>query len=489
MHWLPNHDLENERLARRNASDADQLGTQLVSARAWAPRAGRRSGGMSEDEGTGAKRSKPPHVIFQAEYETLARPALEALQSERLAALVERLRDANALYRERLHDVATPRSLADLAALPFTTKSDLRDAFPLGLLAVDSANLARIHASSGTTGLPTVGAYTRRDVAIFAEVNARSLVLGGMRPQQMFQVAWGYGLFTGGLGIHGGAEALGLCVIPASSGNSARQTQLLEALPVVGIGATPSYALVLAERLRAAKRKPLALRYAICGAEAWTPAMRDELEEQLGVTATNIYGLTEIIGPGVASECLRKNGLHVQEDHFLCEIVDPQTGLPLADGDRGELVITTLTREAMPVVRYRTGDLTRCWREPCACGRTTARIDWLTGRVDDMLVIRGVNVFPTAIEHVVLGFAELSPNYRVVVDRPAGGLDTLLVEIEYRADAALSDPDALRRAVERKLAETLLVSCDIRMLAPGAIERIEAGKAKRIYDNRKPRTD
>jgi phenylacetate-CoA ligase len=424
-------------------------------------------------------------VIFQAEYETLARPALEALQSERLTALVDRLRDANTLYRDRLRDAPVPHALADLPALPFTAKADLRDAFPLGFLAVDTADLARVHASSGTTGLPTVGAYTRRDLQIFAEVNARSLVLGGMRPHQMFQVAWGYGLFTGGLGIHGGAEALGLCVIPASSGNTARQIQLLEALPVVGIGATPSYALVLAERLRAAKRKPSALRYAICGAEAWTPAMREELEEQLGVTATNIYGLTEIIGPGVACECLHKNGLHVQEDHFLIEIIDPHTGAALDDGERGELVITTLTREAMPVLRYRTGDLTRRWREPCACGRTTARIDWLTGRVDDMLVIRGVNVFPTAIEHAVLQFAELSPHYRIVVDRPPGGLDTLVVEIEHHAGAALGDLAELRRAVELRLAETLLVTGEIRILAPGTIERIEAGKAKRIYDNRK----
>jgi len=424
-------------------------------------------------------------VIFQPEYETLDRPALEALQSERLSALVERLAGVNALYRERLADVTTPRSIADLAALPFTLKADLRDAFPLGMLAVEPERLARVHASSGTTGVPTIGAYTQRDLQIFAEVNARSLVLGGMRPHQMFQVAWGYGLFTGGLGIHGGAEALGLCVIPASSGNSARQVQLLETLPVVGIGATPSYALLLAERLRAVKRKPLALRYAICGAEAWTTAMRDELEEQLGVTATNIYGLTEIIGPGVASECLHKTGLHVQEDHFLTEIVDPQTHLPLADGERGELVITTLTREAMPVLRYRTGDLTRRWREPCACGRTTARIDWLTGRVDDMLVVRGVNVFPTAIEQALLQFSELAPHYRVVVDRPAGGLDTMLVEVEHHSYAAISDLNGLRKAVEIRLAETLFVASEIRIVAPGTLERIEAGKAKRIYDNRK----
>jgi phenylacetate-CoA ligase len=425
-------------------------------------------------------------VIFQAEYETLGRPALEALQSERLAALVDRLRARVSLYRERLADAATPRALADIAGLPFTRKSDLRDTFPLGLLAVDTAALARIHASSGTTGIPTIGAYTLRDLAIFAEVNARSLVLGGMRPHEMFQVAWGYGLFTGGLGIHGGAELLELCVVPASSGNTLRQLQLLEALPVVGIGATPSYALVLAERLRAAKRKPLALRYAICGAEAWTPAMRDELETELGVVATNIYGLTEIIGPGVASECLAKNGLHVQEDHFLPEIVDPRTDTPLPDGDRGELIITTLTREAMPVLRYRTGDLTRIDRSRCACGRTTARIDWLTGRVDDMLIIRGVNVFPTAIEDVLLGFTELAPHYRIVVDRAPAGLDTLVVEVEHHTAALLDDAVALRRKIEIRLREMLLVSAEIRILAPRTIERIEAGKAQRVFDRRKP---
>jgi phenylacetate-CoA ligase len=422
--------------------------------------------------------------IFQPEYETLERHALEALQAERLAALIRRLRDANAPYRERLDGVRTPASLDDLAGLPFTHKSDLRDAYPLGMLAVAQDALARIHASSGTTGNPTIGAYTKRDLEIFAEVNARSLALGGLRPGEMFQVAWGYGLFTGGLGMHGGGEALGACVIPASSGNTARQLQLLEALPVVGIGATPSYALVIAERFRAEGRKPNALRYAICGAEAWTTEMRAQLEETLGVIATNIYGLTEIIGPGVANECLHKAGLHVQEDHFLAEIIDPQTQAPLPDGERGELVITTLTREAMPVLRYRTGDLTRRWRDRCACGRTTARIDWLTGRVDDMLVIRGVNVFPTAIEEVLLGFAELSPNYRIIVERPSGALDELTIEVEHHADAAIGDRGALERRVAGRLHDVLLISCKLRVLAAGAIERIEAGKAKRVYDRR-----
>ena len=423
-------------------------------------------------------------MIFQPEFETLERHALEALQLERLQAQVQRLRHANAIYRERLAGTPAPRSLADLAGLPFSTKADMRDAYPFGLLAVAEDQLARIHASSGTTGNPTIGAYTKGDLRIFGDVVARSLAAGGISPGDMFQVAWGYGLFTGGLGGHGGCETLGACPIPASSGNTARQIQLLCDLPVVGIGCTPSYALVVAERIRAENRTPKALQYAICGAEAWTREMRAELEEMLGVTATNIYGLTEIIGPGVAQECLEKQGMHVQEDHFLVEIIDPETGTPLADGERGELVITTLTREAMPVLRYRTRDLTSVVRERCACGRTTARIDWFTGRVDDMLVIRGVNVFPSAIEEVLLRFPELSPNYRIFLDRPPNGLDVMLVEVEYRHDAAIDDIDVFTRTVTGRLAETLLISLDTRVVPPGTIERIEAGKAKRVYDRR-----
>ncbi len=423
-------------------------------------------------------------MIFQPEFETLERHALEALQLDRLRALVERLREANPIYRERLRGVTAPASLADVQGLPYSTKADMRDSYPLGLLAVPESELARIHASTGTTGTPTIGAYTREDLRIFSEVNARSLAAGGINPHEMFQIAWGYGLFTGGLGMHGGCEALGACAIPASSGNSARQMQLLEDLPVVGIGATPSYALVLAERFRAEKRRPQALKYAICGAESWTREMRAELEELWGVTATNIYGLTEIIGPGVAQECLAKAGLHVQEDHFLAEIVDPESGAPLAEGERGELVITTLTREAMPVLRYRTRDLTSMVRERCACGRTTARIDWFTGRVDDMLVIRGVNVFPSAVEEVLLRFPELSPNYRIFVDRPAGGLDALLVEVEHHPEASFGDAAVFARTVGGRLAEVLLVSLEVRVVPPGTIERIEAGKAKRVIDRR-----
>jgi phenylacetate-CoA ligase len=422
--------------------------------------------------------------IFQPEFETLERRALEALQLERLRALVDRLRDANDVYRERLRDVATPDALDGLAGLPFSTKADMRDAYPLGLLAVPERDLARIHASSGTTGNPTVGAYTRKDLDVFGEVMARSLASGGIRPGDMFQVAWGYGLFTGGLGAHGGCETLGACAIPASAGNTSRQMQLLADLPVIGIGATPSYLFVLAERFRAENRRPQALRYAICGAEAWTREMRASLEDLFGVTATNIYGLTEIIGPGVAQECLEKAGMHVQEDHFLAEIVDPESGKPLPDGQRGELVLTTLTRDAMPVLRYRTRDLTSMVRERCGCGRTTARIDWFTGRVDDMLVIRGVNVFPSALEEVLLRFPELSPNYRIFVDRPPNGLDEMLVEVEHHPNVSIDDLERLAGVVTARISETLLVSLRTRVVAPGTIERIEAGKAKRVIDRR-----
>ena len=423
-------------------------------------------------------------VIFSS-VETMPRRELEALQLERLQKLIPRLKSRVPLYRERLTGFDLPMALEDLRGLPFTRKVDFRDTYPLGLLAVEPSELMRVHASSGTTGNPTIGAYTRRDLEIWGEVCARALAAAGVHPAEMFQVAWGYGLFTGGLGMHIGAEHLGACVVPASSGNTARQMQLMEALPVVGLGCTPSYALYIAERFRAEKRKPQALRIAVCGAEAWTTEMRDEIEELLDVTATNIYGLTEIIGPGVAQECaVGKAGLHIFEDHFFPEIVDPQSGEPVPDGELGELVITTLTREAMPVLRYRTGDLTWITREPCVCGRTQARIDWFVGRVDDMLTIRGINVFPTAIEEVILSFDELTPNYRILVDRPPTGLDRLTVEVEHAPDARLEQDDRLRGALERKLEATLMLSLRCTILPPMTLERVEVGKVKRVFDTR-----
>ncbi|MEO6990287.1 MAG: phenylacetate--CoA ligase [Candidatus Baltobacteraceae bacterium] len=418
-----------------------------------------------------------------ADVETYERPALEALQLARLQALWPRLA-AIPYYLERLALAATPQTLGELGALPFTTKRDLRDAYPLGMLAVPANELARVHASSGTTGNPTLGAYTANDLAMWADVCARSLQMAGLRRGEFFQITWGYGLFTGGLGMHGGVERLGACAIPASSGNTARQMQLLETLPVVGIGSTPSYALLLAERFAAEGRTPKALRIAVCGAETWTVQMRAELELRLGVIATNIYGLTEIVGPGVAQECaFAKGGLHVHEDHFLPEIVDPQSSAVLPDGERGELVLTTLTREAMPVLRYRTGDLTRITRERCRCGRTLARIDWIAGRTDDMLTIRGVNVFPSAIEEVLLGFEDLTSNYRIVVDRSSNGLDALTIEIE-RALGRRVDEEALSARVRARLADVLLVTAACSILEAGTLERVEAGKVKRVTDRR-----
>jgi phenylacetate-CoA ligase len=423
----------------------------------------------------------PP--IFSPQ-ETMPREQLERVQLERLQDLVSRLRSRSPLYRERLDGTNAPRSLDELEALPFTTKVDFRDTYPLGLLAVEPTDLVRIHASSGTTGNPTIGAYTRTDLAIWAEVCARSLAAAGLRPTEMFQVAWSYGLFTGGLGMHSGVERLGGCVVPASGGNTARQMLLLESLPIAGLGCTPSYALYMAERFRAEGRKPQKLRVAVCGAETWTTEMRSQIEELLGVEATNIYGLTEIIGPGVAQECaVAKDGLHVFEDHFLPEIIDAATGKPVTDGTLGELVITTLTREAMPVLRYRTGDLTRLTHEPCRCGRTHARMDWLVGRVDDMLTIRGINVFPTAIEETILGFEELTPNYRIIVDRPHGGLDRLTVEVEHALGAHF-EHDRLRAAVERRLEQMLTIGLEVSILAPMALERIETGKVQRVLDRR-----
>ena len=428
-----------------------------------------------------------PPLIFQPEIETLGRPSLEALQLERLRDVLRRVRQAVPLYADRLAQFSAPRQLDDLASMPFTQKSDLRDAYPLGMLAVPRHEIARVHASSGTTGNPTITAYTTTDLAIWAQVCARSLAMAGVLPGEMFQVAWGYGLFTGGLGMHAGAERLGCAVVPASSGNTLRQLQLMEALPVVGIGCTPSYALYLAERIKSEKKVPSALRIAVCGAESWTTQMRTKLESSLGVTATNIYGLTEIIGPGVAQECaFAKAGMHVQEDHFLCEVIDPKTEQRVADETQGELVLTTLTREAMPVIRYRTGDLTAMTRERCACGRTTARIAWLTGRVDDMITVRGVNVYPTAIEEVLLGFDELSPNYRIYVDRPHGGLDAVTIEVEHQPDATL-DVEITATRLRLRLNEALLVSAAATILPPNTIERVEAGKVKRAFDRRNER--
>src|SRR3989441_5578154 len=368
--------------------------------------------------------------------ETMPRQQLQALQLRRLQQTVQRVYDHVSFMRGRLDETGVRpdrvKTLEDLRRLPFTRKSDFRDTYPFGLLAVPVSQLVRIHASSGTTGKPTVVGYTSSDLGVWAEVCARCLASSGAQPGDVFQNAYGYGLFTGGLGMHYGAELMGLVVVPVSGGNTERQIMLLQDFGAKIIACPPSYALTLAEALDARGIRPgsLPLRYGVLGAEPWTEAMRDEIERRLGITAVNIYGLSEVIGPGVSNECIEEqNGAHIFEDHFLPEVINPQTEEPVPFGEIGELVFTTLTKEALPVIRYRTGDLASLDPTPCRCGRTFVRMSRIKGRADDMLIIRGVNVFPTQVEAALLRVPELTPNYRIVVSR-TGTLDEAEVEVE-----------------------------------------------------------
>jgi len=362
-------------------------------------------------------------VIWNPEAETMAPATRRALQLARLRETVERAATRVPFFRAALAaagvSAGSLRGLEDLARIPFTRKDHLREEYPWGLFAVPRRELARIHASSGTKGKPTVVGYTRGDLAIWREVMARSLAAGGAEPGHLIQIAYGYGLFTGGLGFHDGAEHMGLTVVPVSSGNTLRQMLLLQDFRPDGLACTPSFALHIGEALRDAGQDPraLGLRYGLFGAEPWTEAMRGQLEALWGITASDFYGLSELIGPGVAGECPAHDGLHVNDDHFLPEIVDPASGDPLGPGKEGELVLTALTREALPMLRYRTGDLTSLNPEPCACGRTTARMARVKGRSDDMVVIKGVNVYPSQVEAALLTIVELAPHYQLVVDR------------------------------------------------------------------------
>ena len=376
------------------------------------------------------------------------------------------------LQRERLLE----RFDVDLDALaeqPFTTKSDLRDAYPFGMLRVPRDACVRIHASSGTRGKPTIVAYTQHDLDLWADCCARAVAAAGGGPGTLVHVAYGYGLFTGGLGLHYGAERLGCTVVPESSGNTPRQAQLLEDLGAEILCCTPSYALAIADHVEDLTR--LKLRAGLFGAEPWTERIRGAIEDALNLCALDVYGLSEIVGPGVAYECLEGlGGAHVNEDHFLVEVIDPETGGAVAEGETGELVFTTLTKEALPLLRYRTGDLASLTREPCPCGRTFARMSRVVGRTDDMLVIRGVNVFPSEIERVLLSVRGLEPHYQLVVDR-AARLDELTVQVEGSVD-----PDPVREQLER----TLGLSARVEVVAPGSIPRSE-GKALRVLDRRR----
>ncbi|MDE3077588.1 MAG: phenylacetate--CoA ligase, partial [Chloroflexota bacterium] len=411
-----------------------------------------------------------------------------SLQLERLRDRVAYVYDRVPVYRQRLDEAsiaaADIRTLDDLHCLPFTKKKDLRDYYPTGLLAMPLAECARVHASSGTKGKPTIVAYSCRDLQVWSEVCARSIVSSGGRRGDVLQVAFGYGLFTGGLGFHQGAELLGCTVIPASSGNSARQVLLLQDLQARGLCCTPSYALSLADTMSemGVSLDQLDLRYGVFGAEPWTDGLRDQIEARLGLQAFDAYGLSEICGPGVAVECQEKHGLHIWEDHFLPEIVDPATGEPLPLGATGELVLTNLTKEALCLLRYRTGDLTSLHDEPCSCGRTHLRMSRVTGRVDDMLIIRGVNVFPSEVEAVLLDAPEVAPHYQLVVRRQ-GPLDDLEVQIETAFELNEEVRVALQHRLGRILRNRLGIGCSVAIQPPKTIPRSE-GKAIRVVDRR-----
>jgi phenylacetate-CoA ligase len=438
-------------------------------------------------------------MIWNRAAETMPRPELAALQLERLRSIAARVSARVPFYREAFERAQVGpgdlRSLDDLRRLPFTRKTDLRDHYPFGLFAVPLAQVLRVHASSGTTGRPTVVGYTRADLAVWAEVCARCLAASGAQPGDVFHNAYGYGLFTGGLGMHYGAELMGLVVVPVSGGNTERQLRLIEDFRPRVIACTPSYMLTLAEAAAARGIDPRgwALRAAVLGAEPWTEAMRRQIERALPLKAVNIYGLSEVIGPGVSNECVEaQRGSHVFEDHFLVEAVDPQSGDPVAAGEVGELVFTTLTKEALPVIRYRTGDLASLDPSPCLCGRTHVRMSLVVGRTDDMLIIRGVNVFPSQVEAAVVQFPELSPHYQLVVSRERA-LDALEVRVETAtappasAGGGPAGATALRERIAERLRGVLGISARVTLVAPGSLPRSEGGKLRRVIDERPDR--
>ncbi|ABO51388.1 phenylacetate-CoA ligase [Desulforamulus reducens MI-1] len=430
-------------------------------------------------------------LYWDAYHETMSREQLAEIQLKRLKSLVERVYTYVPFYRQAFQEkgitLGDIRSLSDLKYLPFTTKKDLRDTYPFGLFAVPRSEIVRMHASSGTTGKPIVVGYTKKDLETWSDLVARCITMVGGTKEDVVQNSYGYGLFTGGLGIHYGTERLGATIVPISGGNTARQIMLMQDFGTTILTCTPSYALYLADEIHAAgiDLKNLRLKAGIFGAEPWSNNMRDQLEEKLGIRAHDIYGLSEVLGPGVAIECAYKNGLHICEDHFIPEIIDPVTEEPLPYGERGELVFTTLTKEGFPVIRYRTRDISALYPEKCACGRTHLRMERITGRTDDMLIIRGVNVFPTQIESVLLEFGETEPHYLLVVDRKAS-MDDLEIHVEL-SSKMFSDKIAGLEVLERKLRSRILsvlgISAKIKLVEPKSLPRSE-GKAKRVIDKR-----
>jgi len=432
-------------------------------------------------------------MIYNIEFETLPREALEAIQLRRLQSVVERAYATVPFYRNKFMELGvTPadiKTVKDIERLPFTSKQDLRDNYPFGMFATPMDNVVRIHASSGTTGKPTVVGYTARDISTWSELMARALAAGGASRGDIIHNAYGYGLFTGGLGVHYGAERLGASVIPISGGNTKRQIMIMKDFGPTILTCTPSYALHLAEVALevGVDFKTLQFKAGIFGAEPWSEKMREEIERKLNLSAVDIYGLSEVMGPGVSIECKEcKKGLHVFEDHFIPEVIDPVSGEALPYGDKGELVFTTITKEAFPVIRYRTRDISSLNPEPCICGRTHVRMERVSGRTDDMLIIRGVNVFPSQIESVLMEIDEVEPHYQLVVDRK-DNLDSLTVMVEV-GEHAFSDEVRVLQDLEKKIAknikEYLGVSAKVKLVEPKSIARSE-GKAKRVIDNRK----
>ena len=422
--------------------------------------------------------------------ETASRDEMAALQTERLRGCVARVVDDVPLYRERLGvegvDAGDICSVDDLARLPFTVKQDLRDNYPYGLFAVPMEDVVRLHASSGTTGKMTVVGYTAKDIAMWADLAARALSIAGAGARDIIHVAYGYGLFTGGLGLHYGGERLGATVVPASAGNTRRQIELAQDFGATVLCCTPSYSLLIAEQAAEAGADLGSLRLGVFGAEPWSGEMRSEIEGRLGVVALDIYGLSEVMGPAVSMECTYKQGLHLAEDHFIPEVVDPESGDSLPDGDTDELVLTCATKEALPLLRYRTGDLTRLHRGQCGCGRTTARMSKPLGRTDDMLIIRGVNVFPSQIESELLRMEGLEPQYELVLGRGETRMDDLTVRVEA-SEELHRDGDGVvvaGRKLETALQSRLGVGCRVEVLAPRQLPRSE-GTAAHVVDNRR----
>ena len=434
-------------------------------------------------------------MIYNEEFETLPREVLEVLQLKRLKQAVQRVYHTVGFYRHSFDEAGVQpddiKTLDDLKRFPFTTKQDLRENYPFGMFAVPMSSVVRLHASSGTTGRSTVVGYTKRDIDTWSELMARCFVAAGLTKNDIIHNAYGYGLFTGGLGVHYGAEKLGASVIPMSGGNTKRQIMILQDFGPTAICCTPSYALNLAEQGKAmgVDMRSLKLRVGIFGAEPWSEKMRQEIENAFGITALNIFGLSEIMGPGVAMECLEgRHGMHIFEDHFLVETINPDTGEVLPPGEAGELVFTTITKEAFPLIRYRTRDISRLITEPCRCGRTLLRMDRVTGRSDDMLIIRGVNVFPSQIETVLLAIPGVEPHYQLIVDR-AGNLDTLEIQVEV-GEQVFANADEVKvlqnmeRQIVKDIKDYLGVSAKVKLVEPMTLQRFD-GKASRVLDKRR----